>query len=156
MGKLENDVAKKLIKENLTVSVAESCTGGLIAHRLTNIPGSSKYFKLGVVTYSNQAKKSILKIPKSLIGQKGAVSKEVAIALAKGIQKLSKTNFSLGISGIAGPGGATKNKPVGLVFIALASKEEVICEKFNFKGNRLSIKKQASDAALKLLRNSLK
>ena len=156
MNNLENYIAENLIKKNLTISVAESCTGGLISHRLTNISGSSRYFRLGIVAYSNEAKKSILNASKATIKNKGAVSKEVAISLARGILKLSKTQISLGVTGVAGPSGARKTKPVGLVFIALAHKNKVICEKYYFKGNRLSIKRQASQASLKLIKNFLK
>ena len=156
MNTLEKDIAARLIGKNLTVSTAESCSGGLIAHGLTNIPGSSKYFKLGVVAYSNEVKKTILNVSKAIIKNKGAVSKEVAISLSKGILKLSKTNIALATTGIAGPGGATKTKPIGLVFIALAYKNKIICRRYHFKGTRLSIKKQTSEAALKLLKNFLK
>jgi len=156
MNNLENYIAENLIKKNLTISIAESCTGGLISHRLTNIPGSSRYFRLGIVAYCNEAKKSILNVPNSLIRNKGAVSKEVAISIARGILKLSKTDISLGITGIAGPSGAGKTKPVGLVFIALTHRNKVVCERYHFKGRRLSIKKQASEAALNLLKNFIK
>jgi len=156
MVNLEGSLAGTLTKKNLTISIAESCTGGLIAHRLTNTPGSSRYFKLGIVAYSNRVKNSILKVSKSLIVKKGTVSREVAILLAQGVRKLAKTHISLGITGIAGPTGATKNKPVGLVFIAATSKNKIACKKFNFKGNRCSIKNQACEAALRLLRQFIK
>jgi nicotinamide-nucleotide amidase len=151
MSKPENYLAAILTQKRLSLSVAESCTGGFVSNRLTNVAGSSKYFKLGLVTYSNKTKQSILKVPAELIKRNGAVSKQVAIQMARGVRKLSKTDLSLGITGIAGPGGATKNKPVGLVFIACASKNKTVCKKYNFNGSRLSIKKQTSQAALGLL-----
>lgn len=148
---LEQTTAKLLTKKRLTVSVAESCTGGLISNRLTNISGSSKYFKAGLIAYSNQVKIKQLKIPSKIIKQYGAASKEVAINMAKNIRRLTNSDLGLGITGIAGPTGGTKAKPVGLVFIALATNKKCVFKKFNFKGKRLSIKRKSSSEALKLL-----
>jgi len=155
MKTLEQKVANLLIKQKKTVSIAESCSGGLLSSRLTDIPGSSKYFKVAIVAYSNEIKIRQLKIPSRIISQNGAVSKEVALLMAKNIRRIAKTSIGLGVTGIAGPGGATKVKPVGLVYIALATKNYQITKKFNFKGNRLAVKKQASTSALQLLHNFL-
>jgi PncC family amidohydrolase len=156
MKSLEKKVAQLLTRQKKTISVAESCSGGLIANRLTNIPGSSKYFKAAIIAYNNAIKTNQLKIPSKTISRNGAVSKEVALFMAKNIKKITKSDIGLGTTGIAGPTGATKTKPVGLVYIALAAKYYRVCKKFKFKGNRLAIKKQTSSSALKLLNDYLK
>lgn len=148
---VEKKVAQLLLKYRKTVSLAESCTGGLLGHLLTNTPGSSEYFQLGLVTYSYEAKEKLLKIPRSLLARHGAVSAPVTKLMAENVRKLLKTDFSISITGIAGPGGATKTKPLGLAFIAVASRQKTICRKFNFRGGRLSVKKQAAVKALQLL-----
>lgn len=150
--KLSEQIAKYLTNKKYTLSIAESCTGGLVASTITNIPGSSNYFKLGIVAYSNEAKIDILNIPKRLIKKYGAVSKEVAIRMAKGIRKLSNTDFGLGITGIAGPGGGSKDKPVGLVYIACCDKNEIKFKKFNFKGDRIEIKEKITLACFEILK----
>ncbi|MFH1656019.1 MAG: CinA family protein [Candidatus Omnitrophota bacterium] len=152
---LEKALAKILTKKRKTLSVAESCTGGLISNRLTNIPGSSKYFKAGIIAYSNEVKIRQLKIPSRIIKQKGAVSKEVATYMARNIRKITKSDFGLGITGIAGPTGGTKTKPTGLVYIALSSRQKQINRKYNFKGKRNLIKRKSSTAAIKLLKDFL-
>jgi nicotinamide-nucleotide amidase len=152
---LEQKLAKILIKQKKTLAAAESCTGGLLADLLTNIPGSSAFFWLGLVVYDNKAKEQILKVSPSIIKQKGAVSEETAIAMAKNVRELLKTDLGIGITGIAGPGGGSKDKPVGLVFIALASSKNTLVEKFLFKGPRLKIKRQSAQAALRMLLKSL-
>ena len=140
-----------LIKKKKNIAVAESCTGGLLCNYLTQIPGSSKYFVLGVVLYSNEIKEDILKIPADIIAKKGAVSKDVAGLLAKSVRLIAKTDFGIGITGIAGPMGGSKEKPVGTVFIAIDAKNKKICKKFNFRGSRLAIRKRAALKALELL-----
>ena len=110
---------KKLIKKKITISVAESCTGGLLSSKLTKLSGSSKYFKMGLVTYSNNAKINTLKVKKSIIDKYGAVSQECCKSMVENLSKLSKSKINLSITGIAGPKGGTKNKPVGLVFIGI-------------------------------------
>ncbi len=145
-------IHKLLIKKRKTIAVAESCTGGLLSTLLTHISGSSKYFLLGTVVYSNISKNSLLKIPLSTIRLNGAVSTEVAGKMAESIRKLAKTDYGIGITGIAGPSGGSIEKPVGTVFIALAEKNKQICRKFIFKGNRASIRKQAAFKALQLLK----
>ncbi len=152
MKAIINQIHRLLIKNKKTVAAAESCTGGLLSNLLTRLPGSSKYFVLGAVVYSNKAKQNILKIPAHLIAQKGAVSKDVAESLAKSVRSLAKTDFGIGITGIAGPGGGSKEKPVGTVFIAIASKNKKICKKFNFTGTRPSIRQKSALKALELLK----
>ena len=146
-----NQIHKLLVKNKKTVAVAESCTGGLLSSLFTKNSGSSQYFILGIVAYSNTAKETILKIPPKLITNKGAVSKEVSEGLAKSVRKLAGTNFGIGITGIAGPGGGSKEKPVGTVFIAINSKNKKLCKKFIFTGNRLTVRKEAALKALELL-----
>ncbi len=149
---LEEVVGKLLMQKNLTVSLAESCSGGLISHRLTNVPGISQCYLCGVVSYSNRAKSDILRVSPNLIKEKGAVSSEVAREMAKGARTISGADVSLGVTGIAGPTGGTPQKPVGLVFIALSSKEGEFCKKCLFSGDRESIKWKTSQEALNLLR----
>lgn len=151
MIKLEK-LANLLIKKNLTISLAESCTGGLLCHYLTNVAGSSNYFKFGVVCYSNESKINILKVSKKTIKIYGAVSEKCAKEMAKGVRKLGQTNLGLSITGIAGPSGGTKNKKVGLVYIAVSDAKKVISKKFQFKGKRIEIKKNAVEEGLKMLR----
>jgi len=136
----------------LTLSTAESCTGGLLAKMLTDIPGSSAYFDRGVVTYSNQSKAEILNVPMELIEEHGAVSAEVAEAMASGMRRLAKTDFALSITGIAGPDGGTEEKPVGTTFIALSSQDETISRKFTFPTDRETNRARAAVAALNMVR----
>ena len=139
----------------MTLSIAESCTGGLIANRITNIPGSSRYFDRGIVTYSNKSKTTELGVDKELIKKYGAVSNRVAVAMAKGMLKKSRSNIAIAVTGIAGPTGGTKKKPVGLAYIAVAQGKKAKCMEYRFIGNRADIKYQASTAALDLLRKVL-
>lgn len=149
-------IHKSLIKKQKTVAVAESCTGGLLSCLLTELAGSSKYYMLGVVTYSNKAKENILKIPPALIQRNGAVSKAVAEMMASKIRRLGKTDYGVGITGIAGPGGGSAKKPKGTVYIAVINPGKKISKKFCFKGSRKLIQKQAALAALELLQAMLK
>ena len=126
-------VHKKLIKKKLTLSVAESCTGGLLAHNFTKLANSSKYFQMGLTTYSNQAKIKILKINKNIIQKYGAVSKECCKAMVQNLFKISKSKINVSITGIAGPGGGTKEKPVGLVYIGIKKGNKIIINKTIFK-----------------------
>jgi PncC family amidohydrolase len=151
MKEITAKIHKLLIARGKTLSIAESCTGGLLSSLLTKLPGSSQYFIFGAITYSDQAKVSILKIPSSLIRRKGAVSDKVAILMAKKIRALAKTDFGIGITGIAGPTGATPHKPVGTVFIAISSKNKILCKKLKFRGNRQNIIKKSALKALRLL-----
>ena len=138
-------------KNNLTLSVAESCTGGNIAHQLTTIPGSSVYFKGGVVSYANDTKENVLQVNPLDIEQHGAVSQQVVEQMAKGIQKLFNTDCSVATSGIAGPGGGTETKPVGTVWIAVCYKEKFKSGKFSFGQNRENNIQRATNAALTML-----
>lgn len=156
MKEILNQIHKLLIKKNKNIAVAESCTGGLVCNLLTQVSGSSHYFILGIVAYSNKAKKDILKIPAGLIAKKGAVSKEVAQKLAQGIRRLAKTDFGIGITGIAGPTGSTFKKPVGRVFIAIDSKKNKLCKKFIFRGSRITVRKRAALKSLELLGSVVK
>lgn len=149
--RIEEKTARLLKAKNKTISVAESCTGGLLANKLTNIPGSTKYFKLGIVSYSNKSKTKLLKIPQNHFKKYGAVSKEIARQMAIGVRKIQKSYFGVGITGIAGPSGGTKVKPVGLVFIAVSTNRRTLCEKYLFRGTRLQIKNKAANQALQLL-----
>jgi len=147
----EQKVFNKFTQKAETLSIAESCTGGLLGDRLTNIPGASAFFLLGIIAYDYAAKTKLLGIPTALLKKHGAVSSPVAKLMAQNVRKMLKTDHGVGITGIAGPGGATKNKPVGLVYIALSSKQRTIVKKCLFKGPRLAIKKAASQTALKML-----
>ncbi|MFH1541095.1 MAG: competence/damage-inducible protein A [Elusimicrobiota bacterium] len=152
---LESVVGELFLKKRKTLSVAESCTGGLIMHRLTNIAGSSIYFREGVVTYSDNSKKRILGVKDETLNKYGAVSSEVAVEMANGIKKMSATNFGLSITGIAGPKLSSTGKPTGLVFIALATDTETKVQQFNFIGSRVEIKDKVAVSALDILRKSL-
>ncbi len=152
---IEHTVAHILTRKKLTLSIAESCTGGLVSHSLTNIAGSSKFFICGISAYSNETKIKILGVSADTIKKHGAVSKETALELANNVRHLTKTNVGIGITGIAGPGGASAIKPVGTVFIAIAVGHHEYFKKFLFKGSRTKIKTQAKDAALYLLKECL-
>jgi nicotinamide-nucleotide amidase len=153
--KMEEVIGLKLTVGGYTLSVAESCTGGLIAQRLTEVPGSSKYFIEGAVAYSNDAKTRTLGVDPALILENGAVSAPVARAMAEGIRKRARTDFGLSVTGIAGPGGGTEEKPVGLVYIALADDAHTKHRKLMIPGDRQLIRWRASQAALDLLRRRL-
>jgi len=152
---MEKVVGTLLKKKKLIISVAESCTGGLLSHLFTNIPGSSTYYQGGIISYSNDVKSSLLKVPYELIKEKGAVSAEVAKEMAKGVRKICVTDIGIGITGIAGPTGGTLQKPVGLVYIALSTPQGEISRKFLFSGNREDVRWKASQTALDLLRRHL-
>ncbi len=152
---MEEVVGRRLAITGFTLSVAESCTGGLIAQRLTNVPGSSKYFLEGVVTYSNQSKTRLLGVDKQLIKEFGAVSQQVARDMARGVRHKAKTDFGLAITGIAGPDGGTEEKPVGLVYVALADDAHTEHKRFIIPGDRELIRWRASQAALDMLRRRL-
>ena len=159
-----SQVHTSLIRNKKTLSVAESCTGGLLSSLLTELSGSSKYFTLGIVTYSNKTKEKILGIPLSILASKGAASEDVAKLMAQKVRRLAKTDFGIGITGIAGPTGCaeahtgasfsagcgTLRKPVGTVFIAVAAKNKTICKKFRFKGSRSNIRTKSVLKALQI------
>lgn len=150
---LEEVTAEILFKKKITIATAESCTGGLLASRLTDIPGSSAFFLRGVVTYSNESKVEMLGVSEEILGKFGAVSSEVVEQMAEGVRKLSGSNIGIGISGIAGPGGGTNEKPVGTVFIGFSYKNKpVFSEKYNFSGSRDEIKTISASSAIDLVR----
>ncbi len=143
---------KKLIKKKLTISVAESCTGGLLAHNLTKLANSSKYFQIGLVTYSNQAKINILKVNKNIIRKYGAVSFKCCKEMVQSLSKVSKSKINISITGIAGPGGGTKLKPVGLVYIGIKKGNKILIKENLFTSkNRASVQKATVRASLKLI-----
>lgn len=145
-------VARLLAKRTMTIATAESCTGGLLADMLTDVSGISAYFLQGLVTYSNRSKTDLLGIRPGLIRTYGAVSEEVARAMAEHMRRRASSDVAVGITGIAGPQGGTDEKPVGLVYIAVATPQDILCRKFNFFGNRETIKERAVMAALNMLR----
>ena len=150
-------IHKKLIKKKLTISVAESCTGGLLAHNLTKLANSSKYFQMGLATYSNQAKIKILKVNKNIIKKYGAVSKECCKSMVQNLAKISKSKINVSITGIAGPGGASINKPVGLVYIGIKKGNKILINKCLFKSTkRSSIQKATVKKALNLVLRAAK
>ena len=152
MIKLAKKVVKLLSKKRLKISFAESCTGGLLSSSITSISGSSKVFTLGFVTYSNLAKINILKVPKKILIKHGAVSYETCSSMVKNINKISKTNISVSITGVAGPKGGTKQKPVGLVYIGIKRDNKILVKKYLFKNKkRNSIQKATVNKALNLV-----
>lgn len=144
-------LAKKLLDQKKTIAIAESCTGGLLANSLTNISGSSQFFWLGVIAYDNKAKIKLLKIPATTIKKYGAVSLPVVKTMARNVRGLLNTDIGVGITGIAGPSGGSKDKPVGLVFIAVATHSKILTQEYHFKGSRLSIKNQSVQKAINLI-----
>jgi len=152
---MEEIVGRRLSVTGFTLAVAESCTGGLIAQRLTSVPGSSKYFIEGCVTYSNESKVRLLGVDKKLIKEFGAVSQQVARDMARGVRHIAKTDFGLAVTGIAGPDGGTEEKPVGLVYIALADDAHTEHKKLMIPGDRELVRWRTSQAALDLLRRRL-
>ena len=157
MINLSQKIVRLLEKKKLKISIAESCTGGLLSSSMTSISGSSKVFTLGLVTYSNQSKISILKVPKNIIRKHGAVSYEACLSMVKNLSKISKTNISLSITGIAGPKGGTKKKPIGLVFIGIKKDNKTLVRKYLLKNmKRTTIQRTAVNKALNLILNILK
>ena len=148
-------VGELLKKKNFTISCAESCTGGLLTSKLTDVAGSSNYVQGAIVSYSNEIKISALHVKEETLKNFGAVSRETAFEMAKNIREIFKTDIGVGITGIAGPGGGSKEKPVGLVYISVADKNSVTVEKFNFVGSRTEIKNQSVLSALKMIENFL-
>jgi len=153
MKNLANKLVKKLIKKKLKISFAESCTGGMLSSTITSVSNSSKVFNLGLITYSNKAKIDILKVPKKIIAKHGAVSKECCLSMVKNLSNISKANISVSITGIAGPNGGTKLKPIGLVYIGIKKGNKIIIQKSLFKNkNRILIQKATT---IKVLKNLL-
>ena len=144
MKKLSQNLIKLLNKKKLKLSFAESCTGGLLSSTITSISGSSKIFTLGLVTYSNQSKINMLKVPKKIIIKHGAVSYETCLSMVKNLNRISKTNISVSVTGIAGPKGGTKQKPIGLVYIGVKRANKTNVYKYLFKGKTRSLIQKAT------------
>ena len=157
MKNLSQKVVKLLRFKKIKISLAESCTGGMLASSITSISGASKIFTLGLVTYSNQSKIKILKVPKNIIIKHGAVSYETCLSMVQNLSKISRSNISLSITGIAGPKGGTKNKPVGLVYIGIKKGTKILIKKYLFKSkNRFVIQKASVKSALNLILSLIK
>ena len=157
MKKISQKIVRLLGKKRLKISFAESCTGGLLSSTITQISGSSKVFTIGLITYSNQSKINTLKVPKNTIKKYGAVSYETCLSMVKNLNKISKTNISVSITGIAGPNGGTKQKPVGLVFIGIKKGNKKLVKKHLFKNKkRIFIQRTAVNKALNLILSFLK
>ena len=155
MASLEEEIGSLLRQRGLTLGVVESATGGLISHRLTNVPGSSDYYKGSVTAYSNEAKVSVIGVKKETIDQYGAVSSQVAEEMADGGRKVLGVDICLADTGIAGPGGATSGKPVGLFYLSLSHQGGTYSRKHNFQGDREQNKQSAAEAALGWLKEYL-
>ena len=156
MNDLSSKVVRILTKKKLSVSFAESCTGGLLASTITSISGSSKVFNMGLITYSNNAKVKLLKVPKKTIKKYGAVSYETCISMVKNLSKISKSNISISITGIAGPNGGTKEKPVGLVYVGFKKGGKIRIKKYLFKNKkRIRIQKATVNEILKMILNTV-
>ena len=154
---LSKKLVNTLIKKKLTVSTAESCTGGLLSSTITSVDGSSKAFTLGLTTYSNQSKTNVLKISKKTIRKYGSVSEQVCLAMVKNLSKITKTNIYISITGIAGPSGGTKKKPVGLVYVGIKIGNKILVKKYLFKNKgRSYIQKATVNKSLGLILNALK
>ena len=152
---LEVTVGQALLQHNLTLAVAESCTGGLIGHRITNVPGSSSYFLGGIISYAYEAKERLLGVSHTTLYDFGAVSEQTAREMARGARRALSADIGLAVTGIAGPGGALPGKPIGLTWIALSARETDQARQFVWSGNREQNKAQSAEAALRLLRDYL-
>lgn len=150
-GELLNKIYFELKRQKLTIATAESCTGGLIGHTFTNVSGSSEYFERGIISYSNKAKVELLGVSESLLKEQGAVSEEVAKTMAENVRKRSDVNIGISTTGIAGPLGGTKEKPVGLVYIGVSTEKDNIVKKFIFTGDRIQNKVSTCNVALNML-----
>jgi len=155
MTKLQKNIAESLTRKKLSLSVCESCTGGMLGNIITQIPGSSKYFPGGIIAYSNEVKQRIVGVRQVTLKRFGAVSAEVVREMAQGVRKRFKSDIGIGITGIAGPAGGSKRKPVGLVYLCVSARQHVYVEHHIFKGSRNQIRKEACDKALRLLERVL-
>ena len=156
MNKLSQKIVKLLKKKKLKISVSESCTGGMFSSVLTSVSGSSKVFTMGLVTYSNQSKNRLLKVPKQIIKKHGAVSIQCCFSMVNNLSKISKSNVGVSITGIAGPSGGTKQKPVGLVYIGVKRANKVKINRFLFKNkSRSNVQRAAVKKALELVLNTI-
>ena len=153
--RLERKIYRRCIERGWTVAVAESCTGGLISHRLTNVAGASRYFLLAAVAYSYASKERLLRVPHRVLIRHGAVSRPVVLAMARGVRRAARATIGVAVTGIAGPGGGLPHKPVGTVWIAVATAARARAFRHHFTGSRLAIKQRAASAALQHLRAAL-
>ena len=153
---IERDIYRLCTDRKLTVAVAESCTGGLASHLLTNVPGSSAYFLLSIVAYSYPAKERLLGVPHRLLQRHGAVSRAVVLAMARGVRRIARATAGLAITGIAGPAGGLPRKPVGTVWIGVATARRAHAFPYRFHGTRLTVKRRAARAALRHLHATLR
>ena len=153
--RIEEAVGELLIEKKLSVSVAESCTGGLVGHLITNVPGSSVYFMGGVTAYTNEAKVTLLDVSCEIIKKFGAVSDHVVCQMARNVRRLFNSNIGIAVSGIAGPGGGSLEKPVGTVYIGLNVADNSWSQRYLFKGSRQQIKQYTAETALELIRRYL-
>lgn len=153
---INEELVKVLTDKKMTVSTAESCTGGLISKLITDVSGSSEVFGYGFVTYANEAKINILGVWDEALSQYGAVSRPVAVLMSRGARRVSKSDIAVSVTGIAGPGGGTAEKPVGLVYISLSTPDGTICRKCNFSGTRDEVRRQTAEFALNLALKYLK
>jgi nicotinamide-nucleotide amidase len=151
----EQAIGSRLRELHLTIATAESCTGGLVSDRLTDVPGSSDYFQGGVVAYANKVKTNLLGVKPAVLRRHGAVSRETVVQMAAGTRRRFRVDVAIAVSGIAGPGGGTRTKPVGLVWMAVAAGERVAVEQHRFRGSRRQVKTRAAQAALRLCLNTL-
>ena len=157
MALKQREIVNLLKRKKLKIAIAESCTGGMLSSDITSVSGSSKVFTLGVVAYSNQSKIKVLKVSKKILKKYGSVSEQVCLAMVKNVSKISKTKMSVSITGIAGPSGGTKKKPVGLVYIGLKKGSKIKIKKYLFKNKgRSYIQKSAVNRCLELILNALK
>jgi len=156
MNELAQKAGRFLLKKRLSLSICESCTGGMLGSIITSISGSSKYFKGGIIAYSNPVKKRIAGVKNNTLRKFGAVSEQTARQMAQGVRRITKSNIGISITGIAGPGGGTKKKPVGTVYIAITDNKTILVFRFQFRGGREQIRKKACNKTLKLLINFIK
>jgi PncC family amidohydrolase len=148
---VEEEIIARLVEQGRTVAVAESCTGGLVGHRLTQVPGSSEAFLGGVVAYHNAVKERVLGVPAEVLEQEGAVSEATALAMAEGARRLLGADVAVAVTGIAGPRGGSDDKPVGLTYVALVGHDSRTCERYLWRGERKANKESSAEAALALL-----
>ncbi len=153
MDNLENEVGKILREKNLTIACAESCTGGLLTSRLTDVAGSSAYVQGSIVSYSNAVKNSVLKVKVETLEKFGAVSEQTARQMSENVRKLFTTDIGVGVTGIAGPDGGSAEKPVGTVYISVSNADKTEVKRFNFTGTRVEIKNQSANAAMSMIKN---
>jgi PncC family amidohydrolase len=152
---VEEEIIARLVEQGRTVAVAESCTGGLVGHRLTQVPGSSAVFLGGVIAYHNAVKERVLGVPADVLQREGAVSEATALAMAEGARRLLGADVAVAVTGIAGPSGGSDDKPVGLTYVALADSDSRTCERYLWRGERTANKESSAEAALALLRRYL-